>query len=530
MNAQQPVMPDSADAAMAVRPGEQAEIELKLLAPQSLLETLSEMPVIVQHARNRGVVRRLETVYYDTPEGALFQHGMSLRVRRSGKHFVQTLKLRPDIGRPLARRQWETPVDGMTPDLARLPAAEIGDPVTTLAPDALVPAFSTRVRRHVRQVDLPDASVEIAFDIGTIEAGTRREDLSEIEFELKSGNTAALFDLGTQLLDAAPLQVGTQSKAERGYALAFDIVPLAANATPVNITVEHAVDDVIALLGGACWHHLLSNHAVAKQGSAPEGVHQMRIALRRLRTICVLFRRKIPSPAFDAINGEARWLMRQLGQARDWDVFATVIASRIAPTTPEVDFSLLREAIEQQRLSSYGRLQAVLDDPRYSRFLLSLGHWVERRSWRNDIDSDALAVLSQPIPVLANKILARLQRKALKRGAHFRQLDIAAQHSLRIELKKLRYAAEFFLPLYAGHAPAKRYVAHLAGLQKSLGRVCDIASIRRLLASVRQDDQPALHLAIGTVIGWQARDEMAAAKTLRKRWRRFKATPAFWSR
>jgi inorganic triphosphatase YgiF len=530
LNAQQPIVPDSAGVAIAVRPGEQAEIELKLLAPQAILEKLREMPVIVQHARNRGVVRRLETIYYDTPEGALFQRGMSLRVRRSGKHFIQTLKLLPDIGRPLARRQWETSVDGMTPDLARLPVAEIGDPVTTLTLDALVPAFATRVRRHARQLDLPDASVEVAFDVGTIEAGTRQEVLSEIELELKSGNAGALFDLGTQLLDAAPLQVGTRSKAERGYALAFDVVQPAVKAEPVNITAEHAVDDVIALLGGACWHHLLRNHAVAKEGSDPEGVHQMRIALRRLRTICALFRREIPSPSFEAINSEARWLMRQLGRTRDWDVFATTIVSRVATTTPEVDFGGLREAIERQRKSSYGSLQAVLDDPRYSRFLLSLGHWVERRSWRNDIDSDALAVLSQPMPALADKILARQQRKVRKRGTHFRQLDTAARHSLRIQLKRLRYAAEFFLPLYTGHAPAKRYVARLATLQKNLGRVCDIASIRGLLGSVRQDDQAALHLAIGTITGWQARDEIAAAKTLRKKWRRFRATPAFWGR
>jgi triphosphatase len=530
LNLQQPIEPDPAGAAIAARPGEQAEIELKLLAPQDILEKLSEMPVIVQHARNRGVVRRLETVYYDTPDGALFQRGMSLRVRHSGKHFVQTLKLRPEIGQPLARRQWETPVDGMAPDLARLPAAEIGDPVTTLAPDALVPAFATRVRRHARQLDLPDASVEVAFDVGTIEAGSRQEALSEIELELKSGNAAALFDLGTQLLDAAPLQIGTRSKAERGYALAFDVVQPAARSEPVNITAEHTVDDVVALLVAACWHHLLSNHAVAKQESGAEGVHQMRVALRRLRTICVLFRHEIPSPAFEAINSEAKWLMRQLGRARDWDVFASTITSRVAATTPEVDFGGLREAIERQRMSSYACLHAVLDDPRCNRFLLSLGRWVEHRSWRNDVDSDALAVLSQPMPALAEKILARLQRKALKRGAHFRQLDTAARHGLRIELKKLRYASEFFLPLYAGHAPAKRYLARLAGLQKSLGHVCDSASIRGLLGSIRQDDQAALHLAIGTVIGWQVRDEIAAEKTLRKKWRRFKTTRSFWNR
>jgi triphosphatase len=529
LNARQPIVHDSGSA-IDVRPGEQAEIELKLLAPQGILEKLREMPVIVQHARNRGVVRRLETVYYDTPERALFQHGMSLRVRRNGKHFIQTLKLLPDIGRPLARRQWETPVDGMTPDLARLPAAEIGDPVTTLAHDALVPAFATKVRRHARQLDLPDALVEIVFDEGTIEAGSRQEVLSEIELELKSGNAGVLFDLGTQLLDAAPLQVGTRSKAERGYALAFDVVQPAAKAEPVGISAEHAVDDVIALLVGACWHHLLNNHAVAKEGSDPEGVHQMRVALRRLRTICALFRREIPSPSFEAINSEAKWLMQQLGRTRDWDVFATTIVSRLVATMPEVDLGGLREAVERQRKSSYGALQAVLVDPRCSRFLLSLGHWVERRGWRNEIDGDALAVLSQPMPTLADKILARLHRKALKRGAHFRQLDTDARHDLRIDLKKLRYAAEFFLPLYAAHAPAKRYVARLARLQKSLGRACDITSSRTLLDSIRQDDQPALHLAIGTVTGWQARDQIAVAKTLRKRWRRFKATPAFWDR
>ena len=85
----------------------------------------------------------------------------------------------------------------------------------------------------------------------------------------------------------------------------------------------------------------------------------------------------------------------------------------------------------------------------------------------------------------------------MKRGAHFRQLNIDAQHDLRIDLKKLRYAAEFFLPLYATHAPAKRYVARLLRVQASLGRARDISNTRILLDAIRQDDRPPLHLAIG---------------------------------
>jgi triphosphatase len=529
LNARQPIVNDSGTA-IAVRPGEQAETELKLLAPQGTLERLREMPVIVQHARNKGAFRRLETVYYDTPEQLLFQHGMSLRVRRSGKHFIQTLRLLPNIGQPLTRRQWEAPVDGITPDLARLPADEIGDPVTTLTNDALVPVFATKVRRHARQLDLPDASVEIVFDEGIIEAGARQEVLSEIELELKDGNAGVLFDLGMQLLDAAPLRVGTRSKAQRGFALAFGVVQPAAKAELFGIAAEHVVDDVIARLVGSCWHHLLKNHAVAEKGADPEGVHQMRVALRRLRTICALFRRDIPSPAFQAVNSEARWLMQQLGPAREWDVFAETTVTRLVTAAPDVNLDALREAVEQQRKSSHAALQTVLADSRYSRFLLSLGHLVERRGWRNEIDSEALAVLAQPMPTLAVKILTRLHRKALRRGAHFRQLNTGAQHDLRIDLKKLRYAAEFFSPLYATQAPAKRYVSRLARLQTSLGRARDIATTRILLDAIRQNNQPALQLAIGAVAGWQARDQIALAKTQRRRWRRFKAMPAFWSR
>ncbi|HAQ79345.1 MAG: inorganic triphosphatase [Bradyrhizobium sp. PARBB1] len=529
LNGRRPVVTD-AGTAIAVRHGDQAEFELKLLAPQGSLEKLREAPCIVQHARNRGAYHRLETVYYDTAERLLFQRGMSLRVRHSGKNFIQTLKLPPDDGQPLKRRQWEMPVAGITPDLALFPADEVGDVVAALSNDALVPVFATKVRRHARQLDLPDASVEVAFDEGTIEADARQEVLSEIEIELKSGNAGVLFDLGTQLLDAAPLQIGTRSKAERGYALAFDVAPSAAKAELSGITAELAVDDVIALLVGSCWHHLLKNHAVAEQGSDPEGVHQMRVALRRLRTICALFRRDIPSPAFLAVNGEAKWLMRKLGQTRDWDVFAETTITRLVKAVPDIDLGGLRQAVEQRQKSSYGALQDVLADPRCSRFLLSLGQLVERRSWRNEIDSEALAILSQPMPVLADRILERLHRKTLKRGARFRRLDIHAQHNLRINLKKLRYAAEFFLPLYAAHAPAKRYVKRLAGLQSSLGRVCDIGSTRVLLQTIRQDDQPELHLGIGAMAGWLARDQIAMAKTLRKSWRRFKTAPAFWGR
>ena len=285
--------------------------------------------------------------------------------------------------------------------------------MTTLTNDALVPVFATKFRRHARQLDLPDASVEIAFDEGTIEAGARQEVLSEIELELKSGNAGVLFDLGTQLLDAGPLRFSTRSKSERGFALAFNVVQPAAKADPSGISAEHLVDDVIARLVGSCWHHLLKNHAVAENGSDPEGVYQMRVALRRLRTVCALFRRDIPSPSFQAVNGEARWLMhkacsarRGIGTRSSIPTVTTAWSGRLPVSTSmpcaRRSNGSANRAMPRCRPFSPIRVAAA--------FLLSLKHLVERRGWRNEIDSCAGCPRNRCRRIRG--ILMRLHRKA----------------------------------------------------------------------------------------------------------------------
>jgi CHAD domain-containing protein len=140
-----------------------------------------------------------------------------------------------------------------------------------------------------------------------------------------------------------------------------------------------------------------------------------------------------------------------------------------------------------------------------------------------------LGTLTQPASELAVRVLARLHRKVLKEGAHFARLQPQARHDLRVTLKKLRYAAEFFLPVFAKNPSAKRWVARLAKLQDALGHAQDSTVTRSLLGVAGQAElTPDLHRAAGAAIGWLARDQLAAAKSLRKRWRDFKATPCFW--
>ena len=413
--------------------------------------------------------------------------------------------------------------------LGRLPA-EI-NAALALAQDELAPVFATRIRRHAQRLTVHGAEVEIAFDEGTVEAGEQRAPLIEIELALKADDTSALYDVGIALLDVAPLRIGTLSKADHGYALAFDAVPRAAKAERSTIRAEHCVDDVVAILMSAGQQHLLANQAIVEDGRDPEGVHQTRVALRRLRTACSLLRKEIPSPALRAFAADAKWLMQALSPARDWDVFTTTTLARLERAcASEVNFDGLRRAAQPHRSASYALLRAALTDPRYTRFQLSLRRWTERRGWRTEVASEALGTLTEPASELAVRVLARLYRKALKEGAHFARLQPEARHDLRKTLKQLRYAAEFFLPVFVKHPAAKRWLARLSKLQDALGHANDSTVTRSLLGMTAQAElTPDLHRAAGAAIGFLARDQLAVAKSLRRRWCEFKATSCFWS-
>jgi triphosphatase len=519
------------DALIAPRTDANDEIELKLLAPAGVLDRLREAPVIVRHARNGGVARRLDAVYYDTPDRTLFRHGLSLRIRRSGNRYVQTVKRAPVHGQPFVRGEWEATVDGAAPDLASLPVSEIGSPLDAISSDALDPIFETKVRRRTQRLEFLGAVIEVAYDQGSIEAGERREPLNEVELEVKAGNPRVLYDLGIELLEIAPLKIGTQSKADRGYDLAFDLAPKATKATTPAITAEHTVDDIVAEILGTCQHHLLANQAVAEDGRHHEGVHQMRVALRRLRTASALLRRELGLPTMRGLAGEAKWLATLLGAPRDWDVFVTETLGGPAEhlKLDSVDFDGLRRAAEPYRSIAYGALRDALAGPRYNRFQLSLRRWIESRSWRNELAGNSLAVLLEPAPAFAARVLTRLHRKALRQGAHFRRLDPDARHQLRITLKKLRYATEFFQWIHGRNAEHSQYFGCLAQLQDVLGHDNDTTTTQKFLSDLaHQPVTPEVQRTIGVVIGWQARDRIEVGRELRWQWRRFATIPPFW--
>ncbi|WP_157929622.1 CHAD domain-containing protein [Phyllobacterium zundukense] len=174
-------------------------------------------------------------------------------------------------------------------------------------------------------------------------------------------------------------------------------------------------------------------------------------------------------------------------------------------------------------------MRESIADPQTNRFLLSLGLAIEQQSWRNDVASQDLGQLTEPLVKFASRLLARLERKAFKCGRGFWQMRPEARHKLRLTLKKLRYATEFFLPLYSRQASTKKYLRQLSRLQDALGETNDIRTSRTLLSDIRERvDSPDVHRAIGVVTGWQGHLELAGADRLHDRWCRFKRAAPFW--
>lgn len=506
------------------------EVELKLACSAEALSVLGDAELIARHARNRGIVRRLEATYYDTPDCLLDRHGLSLRLRRSGRRHIQTLKRAKAGENPLARDEWEVPSPEGRLDLTLLPLAEIGEPLVSLPATSLAPAFATKVRRRIQKLDFAGAEIEIALDHGTIEAGEKNLPLCEVELELKSGDAAALYEFGLALLELAPLQIETASKAARGHRLAFGTAAQAQKAKPVTLSAQDNVDAAIAAILGNGYRHLMANLGPAMQAGSPEAVHQMRVSLRRLRTAFTLLRRELGPPALEPIAADAKHLAHVLGPARNWDVFITETLPDIAAEGLDgVDLSPLSEAAVPQQAESYVAVHAALASRSVNRFLLGFGAVLERRGWRNGIESAALTVLAEPVGSFAGRVLARSHRKVLRRGRHFARLPPEARHELRLALKKLRYTAEFFLPLYAGQSAARKYLARLTRLQEALGVANDVATTYPLLGALRGSQlRPGVDFAAGAVLGWQRRHELEAAKALLKSWRKFAAATPFW--
>lgn len=517
----------SQDAPPAPTQSTTGEIELKLIVDAGRMAHFNAAPVIAAHARNKGARKHLKSVYYDTPERALRRNGLSLRVRQSGARFVQTVKTEI-ADDPLRRGEWEASVPSLAPDLA-LAMPFIPEKLrSSLEAHPLEAVFTADVHRHARMIDLPTGTVEVAFDQGELKAGDRSLPVSEIELELKGGSASTIYEVALLLAEQGAVKPSIRSKSARGFDLAADLPPSARRPRKLRLDPSVTLDEAFATILRSCFLHLLQSLPAAEDGRNPEGVHQLRVSLRRLRSALDLMRSVGALKDLDALRSEAKWLAQELSAARDWDVFRLETLPTIAKACPAVaGFDALGRAAARSQSDAYRRAHHALDDRRCAVFLIGLGHWIETRGWRNDVAAEDLGQLAEPAVNFAQRILSEQYAKVLKRGRRFKSLTIEQLHRVRLATKRLRYLGEFLLPLYEDRKSTRRFSRRLAGLQEELGAFNDMAVTASLLA--RLDAEPDSAIAAAAIAGWQARASVGVQPVLQGTWRDFTGARVPWA-
>lgn len=508
----------------------------------------SDLPRLLRHeallAARAGGWRgsRLVTTYFDTADTMLGAAGIALRLRREHGRWRQSVKgpaAAPAAAALVARDEFEWRLPAARLDLGLCAAtpwhALLG---AAAAAPGFGPRFVTDVRRRSVALALAGGTAgRLCIDTGTIlDAGSEGErEIAEIELELVAGDPVELLGFAARLAADLPLAAGLPDKATRGYALAagrpdHPPAPVRARLLPLEPATP-AVDALRAILA-ECLRQVEGNAAGVLCGSDPEWIHQMRIGLRRTRSLLAIVGRDARPGGFDALLGELRWLASALGTARDWDVFdeatlAPLLREPALPASERDAVDRLREDAERERLRARAAARAAVGSSRYTRLLLALSALALAPSARWVAAGLAHDHAGQPVAEFAARLLARRAHRLGARGRRLAQAGAAERHALRIAAKKLRYAAEFFAPAFAGRRRPRDYVAALARLQACLGDQNDTATALALATGLAAA-APARAVGAATIAGWHVARARAGEPALLAAWKALRRVPAFW--
>lgn len=480
------------------------ETELKLAFDAAHLDQLTTFFGTNDTTPNK---RRLSTVYYDTAETSLRDRGFALRVRRDGHRYIQTVKGKDEgVGGAMQRREVEGPIASSRPNIDAITDPGIADVVRQSTLTGLKPVFRVDVERISIEKDFAGADVTVDIDIGEVKSGRRRSAICEVEIESNGASVKALYDLALQLHREIPVRISKVSKSDTGYLLFAGSDPTPSKGKKPSLDPAITAEDALARIMQACLDQLIANEPCVTDTKDPEGIHQMRVALRRMRSALRLFRKLLPVDQYNEIVGELRWLTNALGPARDWDVFSTEIVGPVLDHMPGHEgLGILKRRAEVRRGRARKTAQEAAASPRFTEIVLNLSAWMADKAWRNQPLSEESARLFAPARGFASEALRKRFKSVRRLGKHIETLPVPERHELRIEVKKLRYAIEFFGGLY-DTATVKAFSKRLASLQDDLGYLNDVAVAAHLAGEVaaasRDPERGPLHAAEGVLVGW----------------------------
>lgn len=315
-----------------------------------------------------------------------------------------------------------------------------------------------------------------------------------------------------------------------------------SKAKPTFLPQDATAEDAFRLTLTQCRWHIAANLPPVVEGREVEGMHQLRVGFRRLRVAFSSFGGEFRTPALQDLRGRAKKISGRLAAARDLDVFLGALFEPPARANGSADaFAVLRARAENARRRAWDDAVSCVLSPGFAGFMHDLGDALDRRSWREGTHAGAHATkgiiaFEAPATQLAERMLGHRLAHAKKRARRLEQLSDSRRHALRIDLKKLRYTAEFFAPLY-GHDAVARFVKRLAGMQDVLGTLQDVVVARSTLEHLVEGDDglsaiphAELSFAAGIVYGWHLESAAHMWKKAVQRWKKFSKVEPFWGR
>jgi CHAD domain-containing protein len=470
-----PDVDESAGSEAALKAG--IERELKLEAEDGVdLDRLGGDP-LDSHV--------FSSVYHDTDDFRLLRAGLTLRRRMENGASTWQLKI---------------PHDG-----ARLELEDAGGPGFVPSSLAAVlrgvarerelePVATLRTHRRGRRVDGVDVTVD---DVEVMDGQAATQRFTEIEAELVDGPVKALDRVGRTLRklgarkgDARPKLLRVVRPRERAVAGAGDT------------TLEY-----VQRMLSAQYDELLRNDPIVRVCDDADAVHDMRVAVRRLRSVLRTAEPMLDERWVESLRDELDWLGERLGSVRDLDVLLLHLGRELedmGAAHPGRAHRLLRP-LEAERRDERARLLECLDEGRYRRVL-------------DAVEAAAQAPPTHRSDLGVEELAAKEFRRLRKRSRDVASQSDAALHKTRIRAKRVRYAAEL-----AEESRGKRTTELIAAakeLQDVLGDHQDaVVALGRLHDLARVADNDGAVLA-GRLIERQELRKRRARHELPKAWRR----------
>lgn len=527
-----------ANASMGGAGGLEVELKFEMTAAQVRKLCRSAALKALQSAPAR--TKTLRATYFDTPDFQLAAREVSLRVRKESRKYVQCFKAKAvdQNASGFARHEWEWAVPGPDLDMSLLRAdADIKALLKGVNFASLAPIFTSEMKRQSHELRTPGgAEISCDIDQGRVYAAQSDDvvetSVHELELELKSGATGELLRAANLITDTVPARLSSRTKAHRGHILArgnghewvkANHPPLAKGATAEEVLRSSVMEGL---------QHLIANEDCVLHRCHIEGVHQMRVATRRMRSVITTFKKLLPKGSYEELSQALKDAGSALGPARDWDVFLDEVLSGVEQGfDDEPALKFMRERAQLRQEQAYQAAQEMIHSPAYAKMLTDSLFWVANSVWREQHVSETSAKLLAPATDIAKEILAKRHARLLKAGKGLKHLTIEQRHQLRIAIKKARYAAAFFAELYPPKT-TKAYLKGLKSLQEALGHLNDLATAERLMTDLETDvkgkDAHTIHKAAGLVEGWYMHADSLRENDLLKGWNAFRHAKTFW--